>query len=453
MRQSVASALGVVALGLLSSVASADNPVISDAFTADPAAIEYNGRVYLYAGIDESPVGAEYYTMSKWGVYSSSDMENWTNHGTPLTVDSFAWANADAWAAQVIERNGTFYWYVCTNETATGEKSIGVAVSSSPTGPFYDPLGAPLVSSSATPNSSSAWEDIDPTVFIDDDGQAYLYWGNTALYYVALNSDMVSLAGSIQSVPITTASFGFGFTEAPYVYKRNGIYYMLYASGWPEFIAYSTASSPHGPWVYGGVLQDVLPSSNTIHPAAIDFNGNSYLITHNGALPSGGSYRRSVNIERFSYNSDGSMPLIPQTSTGWSGTVNTLRSYNYPTYYVRHAEYDAYIASDVTPVGDQAWQIVPGLADSNAVSIQSVYFPGYYLRHSAFDFALEKNDGSALFAADATFNMVSGLADSSWVSFESYNYPGYYMRHNAFTLYLDTVSTTTDLQDATFIVE
>ena len=128
---------------------------------------------------------------------------------------------------ETFPRNGKFYWYVTAGLSGGSQPSIGVAVSDNPTGPFKDPINKPLVKNS--------WDDIDPTVFIDTDGQAYLYWGNPKLYYVKLNSDMVSYTGGIQQVPMTTASFGVRtgdaarattYEEGPWFFKRKSLYYM-----------------------------------------------------------------------------------------------------------------------------------------------------------------------------------------------------------------------------------
>ncbi len=171
------------------SPAQADNPIIQTIYTADPAPLVHNGRVYLYTGHDED--GSTTFNMKDWRVWSSDDMANWTDHGSPLSLDTFSWAGANAWAGQAIERNGKFYWYVPTSERTTGQFAIGVAVSDSPTGPFRDALGHPLVTNA----------EIDPSVFIDDDGQAYLYWGNPNLWYVKLNADMISYSGAVDPDP------------------------------------------------------------------------------------------------------------------------------------------------------------------------------------------------------------------------------------------------------------
>ncbi|MBP2706846.1 lectin [Microbispora sp. RL4-1S] len=309
---------------LPATAARADNPIVQTIYTADPAPMVYNGRVYLYTGHDED--NSTYFTMKEWRVWSSADMVNWTDHGSPLNIASFSWAKSDAWAGQAVYRNGKFYWYVPMTVRATGAMGIGVAVSDSPTGPFKDAIGRPLVSNGQ----------IDPTVFIDDDGQAYLYWGNPDLWYVKLNADMVSYSGSPTKINLTTAGFGTRtgtanrptlFEEGPWVYKRNGLYYIVFAAKCcSEFIAYSTAPGPTGPWTYRGTIMPTQGSSFTNHPGVIDFNGGSYFFYHNGALPGGGGYTRSVAVEKFAYNADGTIPTINMTTTG-APQIGTLNPY------------------------------------------------------------------------------------------------------------------------------
>jgi beta-xylosidase len=268
---SLASALAILA--------TADNPIVQTLYTADPAPLVHNGRVYLYTGHDEN--GATTFVMKDWRVFSSVDMVNWQDHGSPMSLATFKWATAQAWAGQAIERNGRFYWFVPVRHTS-GSMAIGVAVGDSPTGPFRDALGKPLVMNNQ----------IDPTVFIDDDGQAYLYWGNPDLWYVKLNADMISYSGNINKVTLTAAGFGARsgnaqrpttFEEGPWLYKRGGKYYMAFAANCcSEHLGYSTGPSATGPWTYGGVMMPTQGSSFTNHPAIIDYQGSSYLFYHNG---------------------------------------------------------------------------------------------------------------------------------------------------------------------------
>jgi len=285
----------------------AQNPIVQTNYTTDPAPMVYNDTVYLYTGHDED--NSTWYVMKDWRCFSSTDMVNWTDHGSPLSLETFSWANSDAWAGQCVPRNGKFYWYVPVTKK-TGGSAIGVAVSNSPTGPFTDAIGSPLITNSQ----------IDPTVFIDDDGQAYLYWGNPGLYYVKLNENMISYSGAIVQVPLTQEGFGIRsgdasritqFEEAPWLCKRNNLYYMLYAAGGiPEHIAYSTSFSPIGPWTFKGTIMPAQGGSFTNHEGIIDFKGKSYFFYHNGALPGGGGFTRSVCVEEFTYNSDGTIPMF-----------------------------------------------------------------------------------------------------------------------------------------------
>ncbi|SDO60254.1 glycoside hydrolase family 43 protein [Lentzea jiangxiensis] len=304
--------------------ARADNPIVQHIYTADPAPLVHNGRVYLYTGHDED--GSTWFTMKEWRVWSSADMVNWTDHGSPMNLTTFSWAKQDAWAGQAIERNGKFYWYVPVVTKATGRPAIGVGVSDSPTGPFRDAIGRPLVENG----------EIDPTVMIDDGGQAYLYWGNPNLSYVRLNPDMTSYSGGITRIPLTTAGFGTRtgdpnrptlYEEGPWVYKRNGLYYNVFAAKCcSEFIAYSTAPGPTGPWTYRGTVMPTQGSSFTNHAGIIDFKGSSYFFYHNGALPGGGGFTRSVAVERFTYNADGTIPTINMTTAG-PPAADTLNPY------------------------------------------------------------------------------------------------------------------------------
>lgn len=321
-------ACSIITLSGIGFIASAQNPVVQTNFTPDPAPMVYKDKVYMYAG-DDIP-GFDFYYMTKWRVYSSSDMVNWTDHGVPISLESFSWARDRAWAAQCIERNGKFYWYICA-QTVNNDMAIGVAVSDNPTGPFKDALGKPLI-------SNGSWSNIDPTVYIDDDGQAYMYWGNGSLFYVKLNKDMVSYSGDIVEVPQSVEAFGGlrrpgrpeevlqkaeqykdVFVEGPWLFKRNSKYYLMYAgmTKGTECLSYSIGDKPTGPWKYQGkIMTDQPTNSFTNHGGIIDFKGKSYLFYHTGLLPKGGSYGRSSAIEEFKFNADGSIPAIKMTKNG-----------------------------------------------------------------------------------------------------------------------------------------
>ena len=151
----------IASMSALCSGLAAQNPIVQTNYTTDPAPMVHDGRLYVYTGHDEDK--ADFFWMQEWRVYSTADMVNWTDHGSPLALEDFSWADDRAWAAQCIERNGKFYWYICAHSKLSGGMAIGVAVGDSPTGPFRDAIGKPLF-------DNGSWDHIDPSVFIDDDG-------------------------------------------------------------------------------------------------------------------------------------------------------------------------------------------------------------------------------------------------------------------------------------------
>ena len=316
----------------------AQNPIVQTWFTSDPAPLVSGDKMYVYTGHDED--NADFFWMYEWRCYSTNDMVNWTDHGPLMGLHTFSWADDRAWAAQTIERDGKFYWYICAHSKLTNGMAIGVAVADSPTGPFRDALGKPLF-------DNGSWDNIDPTVFIDDDGQAWLFWGNPTVNYARLNRDMLSFDGEVSQVKQTIEGFGSPsmrerqkdvkykdcYTEGPWILKRTffpvnskgkkakkptSLYYLLYAAGGvPEHIAYSTAPSFEGPWTYRGEIMPLEDTKSfTNHCGVADFRGHSYFFYHTGKLPRGGGFGRSVAVEEFQYNADGTFPIIHHTEEG-----------------------------------------------------------------------------------------------------------------------------------------
>lgn len=294
-----------------------ENPIITDIYTADPAPMVEGDTLYLYTTHDEDNLINDFYTMFDWRCFSTRDMLHWEDHGKVFSLDDIAWADDRAWAPQAVARNGKYYLY-CPVHKTNGGMAIAVGISDSPTGPFAD-LGHPLV-------DEGDWNDIDPTVFIDDNGQAYLYFGNPELRYVLLNEDMVSYDESVGvvKIPMTVESFakgshdtGTSYGEGPWFYKRGGLYYMVYAAfaenAQNEHLAYSTSQSPTGPWSYGGVLMES-GTCFTNHPGVADFRGHSYLFYHTDQLPGGSLFHRSVCVAEFRYNDDGSISTVAKCS-------------------------------------------------------------------------------------------------------------------------------------------
>jgi Concanavalin A-like lectin/glucanases superfamily/Glycosyl hydrolases family 43 len=509
------------------------NPIITDIYTADPDAFVHAGRLYLDVDHDEAPLGVNDFVMREWRVYSTDDLKHFTDHGARMTLADFAWADRNAWAPQMVERDGSFFWYVPARKASDGSMAIGVAVADNPLGPFRDALGHPLVDNTVANHSAF---DIDPTVLIDDDGQAYLYWGsfsspraaklkrnmieleeldsgggatgprvpgrlgnavelNGVADYVDLPDGIVSglsdftvatwidwsgnqtwsrvfdfgtdtavnmfltpnaggapglrfaittsggggeqqvtwanqlptgwhhvavtrsgttvtlwadgvavvsnpdvtinpadlgtttnnwigrsqyadpfLAATVDDFNIydraldpaeiqalaagtpgagSVASYRFdedggadaidssgngrtativsppinvvtpqgltGYWEAPYLLKHRGLYYLAYArgnpltGGNPATFDYATATEPFGPWTYRGRILDTVDNTTTNHAAIVKFKRQWLIVYHNGMLPRGGEFRRSVCIDKLRFSDDGTIRPVTQT--------------------------------------------------------------------------------------------------------------------------------------------
>jgi hypothetical protein len=512
------------------------NPIVTSIYTADPDAFVHDGRLYLDLDRDEAPLGFNDFLMREWRVLSTDDLTHFTDHGVRMSLADFTWADANAWAPEMVERDGKFFWYVPVRKASDGSMSIAVAVGDSPLGPFRDALGHPLIDTTTANHSAF---DIDPTVLIDDDGQAYIYWGSfsspraaklkrnmieldeldggpggggatgprvpgqlgnavelngvadyvdmpdgilggltdftigawvnwaggqtwsrifdfgtgtsanmfltpnaggapglrfaittsggggeqqvtwaqqlpTGWHHVAVTrsgttvtvwvdgaavATNLNIALSPSSLGTTTnnwigrsqypdpfldaaiddfqifdraldaaevqalasgtlgngnvASYRFdeeggadaldssgnnhtativsppvrvmtpqgltGYWEAPYLFKRNGLYYLAYArgnpltGGNPATIDYATATEPLGPWTYRGRILETVNNTTTNHAAIVQFRNQWLIVYHNGMLPRGGEFRRSVCIDRLSFNDDGTIAPVTQT--------------------------------------------------------------------------------------------------------------------------------------------
>ncbi len=390
--------LCAVTCSIMPMTAAADSPFVQTFYTSDPAPFVASDNVlYVITDHDEDIIekgyNADYnfFTMREWRAYSTTDMVNWRDHGAVLKLEDISWANLDdrrAWAPQAVERDGKYYLYFpCVlsaqyNQTAQkgGYYGIGVAVSDSPTGPYEDAIGEPLY--------VGGNGDIDPTVFVDDDGQAYLYWCQNPIRYVKLNDDMTSYSGEV--VTQDTGSIGLnGYVEGPWFYARtndNGekLYYMIYAGHGSngEAMQYSTSTSPTGPWTHHGVILEMENiaavddgkghSSFTIHGGAIDYKGHSYLFYHNGALAGGEGYHRSASIEEFEYSADGLIPQMNMTLNGVKA-VDTLNPYNQVEAETICWEYGIKTVEEPKQDGTQGVTVY-NMHDNDYIKVESVDF-------------------------------------------------------------------------------
>ena len=286
-------------------------PIFQTKYTADPSPLVVGDTLFVYTSHDSSPEdivdeneeGSAGFFMYDWLLWTTTDMVNWTEHGAVASLQDFKWRSREngAWAIQTVERNGKYYLYAPLHG-----HGIGVLVSDSPYGPFKDPLGKPLVW------DRSNWYDIDPSVFTDDDGQAYMYWGNPYTFYARLNNDMISLRDSVVRLPYHIEHY----QEGPWFYKRNGHYYLAYATTCcPEALGYAMSDSPTGPWEPKGYIMRPTDRNRGNHPGIVDYKGHSYCFGQDYDLMHLETYvhheRRSVSLMEITYNADGTIREEP----------------------------------------------------------------------------------------------------------------------------------------------
>jgi beta-xylosidase len=297
------------------------NPLFRDLYTADPAPLVVGDTLYLYVGHDEAR-GDQMFNITEWLAYSTKDMQHWTAHGPIMKPTDFTWVQKDAWASQVHEKDGKFWFYTAVEHDPAGShgKSIGVAVADNPLGPFRDAKGRALVKNEDT-QGPHHWDDIDPTVWTEPDGTSWLFWGNAVLKFAKLKPNMIEFDGPIRTIDLPD------FEEGPWVFKRGDIYYLAYASmdkaiSPDERISYATAPSIEGPWTWRGELMGSAPNSFTIHPGIVEFKGEWYLFYHVGTLrvgdQTGAIGRRAVAVERMRFNPDGTIQPVRHTGRGVS---------------------------------------------------------------------------------------------------------------------------------------
>ena len=448
-------------------------------YGGDPSILVDGDTVYAYVGHDTST--EENYYMPDWQCYSSKNMKEWKYEGQILSSSEIGWANDkfSSWAGQVVKYHDKYYFYYCTELKSSlgGGKSIGVAVSDSPTGKFVD-IGKPLVKNSDTYNGSVPYEDIDPTFWIetDENGEEHriLGWGNDRFFNCELNEDMISIkikdgdeskisaekasvkadadikVGVISGIPV-----GHHYSEAPYYYKHklaNGSirYYMFFAYDWREQMAYAYCDSLkdflNNEWTFGGVIMEPSATSNTNHMAVFDFKGHTYFVYHDGSLPHGSGYRRVACVEEFNINDDGSISHIKKTAIGLTGTLSQIIDANGYYIFVEPFEnslndkdypmIDKKIMIDISNGEESEWEINPGKSNKNVdayISIESNLKPGMYITvgkkisDEVYDVVLSQDvNGTQEEAKSMSFRTLLGFTGKG-VTFESVRYPGHYL--------------------------
>jgi hypothetical protein len=292
----------------------AQNPIIRNQFTADPSARVFNGKVYLYPSHDIPVVDGKgrpgWFCMEDYHVFSSSNLTDWTDHGVIVSQDKVPWVNPKGyalWAPDCVYRNGKYYFYfpAPAKDASNGRGfAIGVAVSDNPYGPFI-PEAEPI----------KGVHGIDPCVLIDKGSQAYLIWTARNFYIAKLKDNMLELAGEpqiIQGLPEK------GLKEGPYMFERNGIYYLTYphVQDTTERLEYAMSDNPLGPFKVKGVIMDATPDCWTNQNSVIDFKGQWYLFYHHNDLSPHFDKNRSVRIDSLFFNEDGTIRKVIPTIRG-----------------------------------------------------------------------------------------------------------------------------------------
>ena len=292
-------------------VALAQNPLIRDQFTADPTARVFEGRVYVYPSHDVN-CGTQWFCMKDYHVFSSENLVDWTDHGVIVDQEKVGWVDAarnSMWAPDCYEKGGKFYFYFpAIAKASAGAKgmAIGVAISDKPHGPFT-PQAEPIKGVSG----------IDPNVFIDKDGQAYLYWAGVqqGLLGAKLKENMLELDGKPQ--PIGTLPNGQ--KEGPFLFERNGIYYFTFplVIQKTEALVYAMGSNPLGPFEYKGIIMDEHPSKCwTNHHSIVEYKGQWHLFYHHNDLSPAFDKNRSIRADRLFFNEDGTIQKVIPTLRG-----------------------------------------------------------------------------------------------------------------------------------------
>ena len=330
----------------------AQNPIIRDQFTADPTARVFNNKVYLYPSHDihiptTAPDGTplslrqNWFCMADYHVFSSENLTDWTDHGVIVSQERVPWGKPDAysmWAPDCVFKDGKYYFYF-PNAPQNGRGfAIGVATATRPEGPFVleqEPI--------------KGVSGIDPCVLVDNDGSAYIYWSGMGIRGSKLKANMKELDGEMQTItlspPAGAAANGRrpqaqrmqvggeemkglpeGFKEGPFAFHRGDWYYLTFpwvrgetgeGKNPTETLAYAMSKSPLGPWDFKGII--MAEHANhcwTNHHSLVEYKGQWYLFYHHNDFSPSDDKRRSVCIEKVSFNPDGTIREVKPTMRG-----------------------------------------------------------------------------------------------------------------------------------------
>lgn len=300
----------------ISTISFAQNPLIQDQYTADPSARVFGDRVYVFPSHDilatEGKGRKDWFCMEDYHVFSSANLTDWTDHGMIVQQNKVPWVKPDSysmWAPDCIERNGKYYFYFPSTpkDTINYKKgfTVGVAIADKPEGPYIP-----------EPNPIKGIRGIDPNVFIDKDNQAYLYWSSGNVFVAKLKENMTELDSEVKTIENLPTK---GLKEGPYLFERNGIYYLTYphVENKIERLEYATADNPMGPFKVAGVIMDESPTGCwTNHQSIIEFKKEWYLFYHHNDLSPQFDKARSIRADYLHFNPDGSIQKVIPTLRG-----------------------------------------------------------------------------------------------------------------------------------------
>src|SRR5436190_21278451 len=323
MKKKLPQYLSAVFVVLFAMNAEAQNPIIRNQFSADPSARVFGDRVYVYPSHDilatEGKGRVGWFCMEDYHVFSSANLSDWTDHGMIVTQNKVPWVKPDSysmWAPDCIERNGKYYFYFpsAPKDTVTYGRgfAIGVAIADKPEGP-YVPQPTPIINVHG----------IDPNVFIDKDGQAYLYWSAGNIYAAKLKANMLELDSDVKTLGELPTQ---GLKEGPYLFERNGIYYLTYphVQNKIERLEYAISNNPLGPFKVTGVIMDESPTGCwTNHHSLIQFKNQWYLFYHDRDYSPNFDKARSVRADSLFFNADGTIKKVIPTLRGVGSTDAT----------------------------------------------------------------------------------------------------------------------------------
>ncbi len=300
----------------------AQNPIIRNQYTADPSVRVFGDKVYLFPSHDifseEGKGRIGWFCMEDYHVFSSANLTDWEDHGMIVTQNAVDWVRPNSysmWAPDCIERNGKYYFYYPTSpkDTVYGRGfTVGVAIADKPEGP-YKPQSTPI----------KGIRGIDPNVFIDKDGQAYIYWSQGNIYGAKLKENMTELASEVFTLAELPKQ---GLKEGPYMIERNGIYYMTYphVENKIERLEYAIGDNPLGPFKIVGAIMDESPTGCwTNHHSMVEFKGQWYLFYHHNDYSPNFDKARSVRADSMFFNADGTIQKVIPTLRGIGVTKAT----------------------------------------------------------------------------------------------------------------------------------